>query len=365
MSTDRFSTGRNENSERTERNTASRRTNGTNMSTRMPSRRFTPRSASFSRSTPGFTTPTTTNSSTETTSNDLTSSSRVDEMPEILRNLLSTSSSPSRLQELLERHRQTRPPKYVHEERPVPGEVPREYIEICDTRTGEIFPFPKGRFGRFKKGLKKIINYYKYRGKHAFCSHYAIFTIRRLTTEERNRFLSNIRKYRAVNNLDLHYVLFVSIVRDHDSGTPLFYVYNLVLFCNQQRFPKFDRILDWWPQKDDTVVGHNRGLKKEKVKSVRALIDSLQPYYGDSFEYFDLVKNRIRSFFTSYIMPVFRLNRERFEQVVQRLGYHFWKYFKGFRLGDHSLYIWSRNRWRPLLEFERRYIALDPEPLAS
>lgn len=292
------------------------------------------------------------------------------EIPEFLLSLLSFSEEQEDNSQTFGRQtfgrnsrgRNSRGPRYIHQEIPVSGEVPREYLEMCDTRTGEIFLVPKGRFGRFKRAVKKIVNYYKYRNKQIFCTHYCIYTTRTLTTEERNRFLSNLRKYKSVNNLDFHYVLFLSIYRDEASGTPYFYIYNLVMFCTQPKFPAVYRVQKWWPQKDNTVLGYCKGIKREKLKSTRALIEDLELFYGDSFEYFDYTKNRLKSFFTSYIMPVFRLNRERFEQVIQRLGYPFWKYFKGFKLNGLTLYIWTRNIWRRLLEFEQRYVILDPDP---
>ncbi|MEM4959538.1 MAG: hypothetical protein QXX12_06695 [Nanopusillaceae archaeon] len=285
------------------------------------------------------------------------------EIPELILNLLSSSKKHKEQKDKHQTHNETsRKTRYAHQEPHVKGKVPREYIEMCDTKTGEIFLVPKGRFGRFKRAVKKIINYYKYRNKQIFCTHYCIYTARTLTTEERNRFLSNLRKYRSVNNLDLHYILFLSIYRDENSGTPYFYIYNLVIFCTQPRFPSLHRIQKWWPQEHDVILGYHIGIKKTKLKSTRALLEDLEPFYDDSFEYFDLAKNRIKSFFTSYIMPVFKLNRERFEQVVQRLGYPFWKYFKGFKLDGLTLYIWTKNMWKQLLEFEQRYIFLDPNP---
>ncbi|MEM5855658.1 MAG: hypothetical protein QW472_05090, partial [Candidatus Aenigmatarchaeota archaeon] len=223
------------------------------------------------------------------------------EIPEFLLNLLSSSEEQEdnfQTSGRTSRSRNSRGPRYIHQEIPVSGEIPREYLEMCDTRTGEIFLVPKGRFGRFKRAIKKIVNYYKYRNKQIFCTHYCIYTVRTLTTEERNRFLSNLRKYKSINNLDLHYVLFLSVYRDEASGTPYFYIYNLVMFCTQPKFPAMYRIQKWWPQEPDVILGYHKGIKRTKLKSTRALLENLEPFYNDSFEYFDLAKNRIKSFFT-------------------------------------------------------------------
>lgn len=220
------------------------------------------------------------------------------------------------------------------------------YLEICNTKTGELAYVEGGRFGRLKRGIKKIVNWYKYRQKPVYCIHVVLTSPDLLSVEERNRFLSNLRKYRKVNNLDMHWVLIVSRVEEEEGS--FHYLYNLLLFCSMMRFPKESRLKAWWHKSDEVQVISS----KLKVKSVHVLIDRLRPYVKDTLDYLDEKRPGIKSFTTSYVLPVFALTKERFQVLAKKFGDKFWNYYKGFKVKGRKLFLWLRGSWKFIHEFK-------------
>lgn len=209
--------------------------------------------------------------------------------------------------------------------------------------TGKIVTFDANARNRFKKALKKIINFYRYNNRPYYVAHVVLTVAENVSFVKKvhlNRFFNQLRKhfYFFKNELGLDDVFFKYTWTKQWQKRGAIH-FHVLLFCSEYGlFPAHLQIQNWW---ELGYVWVN--FLRSSNKSLNSLVQYISRYMSREMDYESNARGRLWS--SSFVEAIYSLSYERYKWVVDKCSPIL-----------YALSVKGRKLYIRLVEYPYRYL---------